>query len=515
MHIPGHAAFGAHKPDGLTRTARLLFWLALVAIVGLNLFNVGQPILEQHGFRQTQTALTAHYLQFEGFSLRYPTPVVGEPWSIPFEFPIYQQLVATAASALGTPLTATGRVVNLIFVLLCCVPLRCGLRRLQVDPAAIDFSLALFLSSPIYLFWAGTFMIEGAALCFTLAFLYYALKVFQRDVSNRDFVLLGIFLGLALLQKITTPAPVLALFGLAAGYLVLIRRQAAPVPGFVVKLAVSVLIPVILGVAWVKFSDAVKLDNPIGALLTSAKLSAWNYGTLEQRLSGDFWGKVVFNRNIKKAAFNVIGLLFVIAALIHLHDTSARRVIAGAAALFVLPFLLFPNLHTIHVYYQTANSVFLSVAVGVAVVHLLHLARPTSGALGGALLAAFITSNLYFFQSNYFDQKRRHFDGTERTLAIGAYIRANTPADKPVIWYGFDWSSEAAFYSGRRSLTVPDWERLELDVLENPGWFLRETPSAIVHCPTRQHDAEIAQGLAQHHPQARIVQVAGCSIHLP
>ncbi len=54
-------------PDGLTRTARLLFWLALVAIVGLNLFNVGQPILEQHGFRQTQTALTAHYLQLEGF----------------------------------------------------------------------------------------------------------------------------------------------------------------------------------------------------------------------------------------------------------------------------------------------------------------------------------------------------------------------------------------------------------------------------------------------------------------
>ncbi len=58
-------------PDGLTRTARVLFWLALVAIVGLNLFNVGQPILVQHGFRQTQTALTAHYLQLEGFSLRY------------------------------------------------------------------------------------------------------------------------------------------------------------------------------------------------------------------------------------------------------------------------------------------------------------------------------------------------------------------------------------------------------------------------------------------------------------
>lgn len=514
MHIPGHAAFGAHKPDGLTRTARLLFWLALVAIVGLNLFNVGQPILEQHGFRQTQTALTAHYLQREGFSLRYPTPVVGEPWSIPFEFPIYQQIVATAASTLGTPLTATGRVINLIFVMLCCVPLRCGLRRLKLDEAAIDFSLALFLTSPIYLFWAGTFMIEGAALCFTLAFLYYALKVFQRDVSNRDFVLLGIFLGLALLQKITTPAPVLALFGLAAGYLVLIRRQAAPVPGFVVKLAVSVLIPVILGVAWVKFSDAVKLDNPIGALLTSAKLSAWNYGTLEQRLSGDFWGKVVFNRNIKKAAFNVIGLLFVIAAFVVVRDRLARRIIAASLALFVLPFLLFTNLHAIHNYYQTANSVFLSVAVGVAVIYVLRERRLGHGALGVGVLVAFVVSNAVFFHNNYFDLKRMTFTGAERTLAVASYVKAHTPADQPVIWFGFDWSSEPAFYSGRRSLTVPDWERLELDVLDNPGRFLRSTPSAIVLCPTPRHDAELARGIAERYPQARTAVVADCRIHL-
>ncbi len=514
MHIPGHVAFGARTPDGLTRAARLLFWLALVAIVGLNLFNVGQPILEQHGFRQTQTALTAHYLQLEGFSLRYPTPVVGEPWSIPFEFPIYQQIVATATSALGTPLTATGRVINLIFVLLCCIPLHCGLRRLKVDQAAIDFSLALFLTSPIYLFWAGTFMIEGAALCFTLAFLYYAIKVFQRDVRNRDFVFLGAFLALALLQKITTVAPELALFGLVAGYLVLVGRQAAPIKGFVWKLAVSVLVPAILGVAWVKFSDAVKLDNPIGALLTSAKLSAWNYGTLEQRLSGDFWGKVVFNRNIKKAAFNVIGLLFVIGAFFMVRDKIARRVIAAGMVLFVLPFMLFTNLHAIHNYYQTANSVFLSVAVGVAVIYVLHERQWGRKAMGVGVLVAFIASNAAFFHNNYFDLKRMTFTGDERTLAVASYVKTHTPADKPVIWYGFDWSSEPAFYSERRSLTVPDWEQLELDVLENPGRFLKSPPSAIVHCPTQRHDAELARGIAERYPQARSAAVAGCQIHL-
>ena len=59
------------------------FWGATVAWDSLNL-----PGGE---FRQAQTAISTYYIQQENnFSLAYPTPVLGKPWSIPMEFPFYQ-----------------------------------------------------------------------------------------------------------------------------------------------------------------------------------------------------------------------------------------------------------------------------------------------------------------------------------------------------------------------------------------------------------------------------------------
>ena len=62
-----------------------LFWL----FVGLN-----QPIADLHQFRQTQTAITAYWIWRGGPWLAYETPVLGYPWSIPYEFPIFQYLLA-------------------------------------------------------------------------------------------------------------------------------------------------------------------------------------------------------------------------------------------------------------------------------------------------------------------------------------------------------------------------------------------------------------------------------------
>lgn len=58
------------------------------------LFFVNQPLLEAHGFRQTQTALPAYYFIEECWRFDFQTPIAGYPWSIPFEFPIYQLIVA-------------------------------------------------------------------------------------------------------------------------------------------------------------------------------------------------------------------------------------------------------------------------------------------------------------------------------------------------------------------------------------------------------------------------------------
>jgi len=73
---------------------------------------IGQPLLDQHNFRQTQTAISAYWLiQGTGWShwLNYETPIFGSPWQIPLEFPLFQWLVAGGHLLTGLPLDPLGR----------------------------------------------------------------------------------------------------------------------------------------------------------------------------------------------------------------------------------------------------------------------------------------------------------------------------------------------------------------------------------------------------------------------
>jgi len=57
----------------------LLLLSVLIGLLGswITLNNLQQPLLEAHGFRQTQTALTAYYFLHEGWQFNYQTPVAG------------------------------------------------------------------------------------------------------------------------------------------------------------------------------------------------------------------------------------------------------------------------------------------------------------------------------------------------------------------------------------------------------------------------------------------------------
>ena len=71
----------------------LVFFSSAVALI-VWFGSIGQPLIDRHEFRQTQTALTALFLEFNARSfVNYETPVLGAPWSIPFEFPFFQFLL--------------------------------------------------------------------------------------------------------------------------------------------------------------------------------------------------------------------------------------------------------------------------------------------------------------------------------------------------------------------------------------------------------------------------------------
>ena len=91
----------------------LLGLLALALLFALTLLCRGlfKPLVDSYDARQTQTALTTFWLMQGGPIFAYETPVVGYPWSIPLEFPVYQIVVASVSGA-GIPLDAAGRIVR-------------------------------------------------------------------------------------------------------------------------------------------------------------------------------------------------------------------------------------------------------------------------------------------------------------------------------------------------------------------------------------------------------------------
>src|SRR3569833_806459 len=83
--------------------------LVLLALLGLIplavfLFNPDQLLLEHHAFRQTQTAISAYWLMQGGDFFSYLTPLFGAPWTMPLEYPLFQELAAILCRLTGWPL---------------------------------------------------------------------------------------------------------------------------------------------------------------------------------------------------------------------------------------------------------------------------------------------------------------------------------------------------------------------------------------------------------------------------
>src|SRR5579862_7514545 len=92
------AAIGKERPAGPAGLTGPNFWeeLVLLSIAaallvhGLALLALrwSTPVIGMHAFRQTQTAITSYWMLKGSPWLAYETPVLGPPWSIPFEFPL-------------------------------------------------------------------------------------------------------------------------------------------------------------------------------------------------------------------------------------------------------------------------------------------------------------------------------------------------------------------------------------------------------------------------------------------
>jgi hypothetical protein len=341
-----------------------LFWLLVAhALVVLWLY-VDKPLLDLFYFRQTQNALTAYWLWRGGPWLAYETPVLGYPWSIPLQFPLYQGLVAMLRS-IGIPIEIGGRLISFTFYLASLWPLWWLFRSLQLGRFAFLITGILFLSSPLYLYFSRTVTIESCALFFAL--LWLALLADFITKPDATVLLCAIAAGTAAaLVKSTTFAAFIVLGGLLIfrGFL---RNILQPSPNpKLLGAGIACIVPVVIGFLWVIYSNAVRAENPFGAEIAPGGLVDWIFGTWTQRASAELWRDTVLTR-VMLDIFGY-GLIFAavpaVAALASRHN---RAVGVAAITAFLMPFVVFTNVHLIHNYYQYANAIFALGVVGIGI----------------------------------------------------------------------------------------------------------------------------------------------------
>jgi hypothetical protein len=478
--------FSQTKPTGVARFERPLLYILFAAVaahaVWALIAGITQPLLDEYSFRQTQTALSAYWLLHGGPWLAYETPVLGAPWAAPFEFPVYQ-LLAAGVAHLGVPLDVAGRLVNFAFFVACLWPLRLLARSIRLSETAFWFAAILLVSSPLYVYWSRTFMIESSALFFGMLWL----ACLARYVNDRKarWVVAAILAGcMGVLAKSTT-FPAFGLLGGITAAAVLYRewRAGTPLPklaGTTLTFAAIGCVPLVVGTVWVWYSDVVKSANPIGTHLTSSALMTWNFGTLAQRLDGSKWLDAMVPRTLPQT----LGNLWPVTLLTILAGLERRQVslwIAASLLGFVTPFLLFTNLYFIHSYYPYASALFLPVAAGIALDRIFSARwRP----VGLALLVVLAGSQLHFFQRNY-----AHYlfsnPAADNTYMASQIVKTSTPADSSILVFGTDWSSIVPYLSERKGLAMANWipDPLYGQVLADPQHFLGDRQlGAVVVC---------------------------------
>jgi len=439
------------KTTNIPFTAMLLILFCVQAAVLLYWLNY--PLLDDHAFRQTQTALTAYWLLKDFDPLHYITPVLGAPWSIPFEFPLYQLFVALLAQffpALG--FDAAARIVAWSFSIAAAYPLCRIVTRYAHNETTGLTAACFYLACPFYLFWGRTAMIESTALFFSLMCLWCLIRLGDCPPTHNlwRFAALATIFGIcgALVKVTTIPAY------MAAGYahILCIRKRTALFSRSAVFFILPGALSLLAAHLWYAHTDQVKMLNDIGSQLTSANLGKWNFGTLAQRLSADTWLKLI--QRIFKEILSPQGTIaLLLGAAAFFRFTPRRNKIFAAAGLvvFALPLLIFTNLHYVHNYYQASCAIALLASFAFLIspgeMHLVRRHTATVVLISIIMISGFLTKYPKMIENAL----------RSETVKAAEIVRQHTPEDSAIMVYGWDWSSEIPYYAHRKAYVAPGW----------------------------------------------------------
>jgi hypothetical protein len=436
---------------GLFCLLGVLIWHAQTVTTGWS-----SPALTGNAFRQLQTGQTTQFIVFEdNYSLAYPTPILGQPWSIPMEFPLYQWMVAKLHQVSAIPLVECARWVSLLSFYSALPAIYLLLIGLGMPARRATLALVPVLLPPVTVLYSRAFLIDTLALSLALWFLYFFTQLLRKP-GLRWWLLTGMMGALAGCTKATTLiGGVIACLGVAATAVWQHWRRRDEPGGrdalrtLLVWGATSAIIPVTATWFWTRFADATKALNPIGTALRSDNLLGFNFGhdLFADRFSLSRWQALAQQW---EAGIGPWWLVAISPVLVILGAGRYRQPAWLALVVFFGAQLLMPNLFSIHDYYFVGIVSALALAWGLTAAGMFE--RGKTGVL--AALAWLIT--LAGFQTTTFE--RNYLEGMLATSGgddLSHQIYMLTEEDETIIIAGWEWHAFVPYYAKRRALMLP------------------------------------------------------------
>jgi hypothetical protein len=448
--------------------ARVAEAAAVAAVLGALVVYVaptlGAPLLEKHAFRQTQTAWTAREFDERGIDLLHPKlPVLGEPFEVPFEFPLYQAL-ATVPMKLGVGEDASLRLTSLACFLLTALLLY-GLVRYVAGPVSAVATVVAFAFTPLALLWSRTSMIEYLATAGAVGLAWGV--ILWRDERRKVFFALALVAGLVgMLVKPTT-----AFFWILPALLYRPRARSgeAATDGRRLDLwtVAAVSIPVAAAALWTRHADAIKAASPTTEWLTGRNLARWNFGWTRQRLDLDMWWAI-----LERVGPNVVSLygILLVPACIAAWRSPQRRFWLGVAGCALLPPLVFMNLYVHHDYYLVGVSPALAALAGLGAGWVWSVVRPRWLVAAIPLVAVALAWGTLELGRGYWLRIHGGYDDPQ-VMPLASEISRHTSADDLVAVVGFDWSPSLLYYAHRRGhMVTAHTQDVAFDLIERDGY---------------------------------------------
>lgn len=392
--------------------------------------------------REWQTTLTSWWmLHGHPDPWKAWTPLMGPPWQIPMEFPLFQWLTARLNSSVLS-LEDTARCLSLLCFLLSALVLRRLVLDLDLKERVASSATCLYLSSPLALAYSFSATIESLALLLSLLSLWASVRWLRKPSLTSISAASLCGLAAALAKSTTWAVFAAAMAGLLLWTLFSAGRHNRSRADLVIAGLLILGIPLAGGVSWVHYSDSIKALNPLSTALSSARLSSWNFGAPELRLSISGWSGYLLRSCL--LILGPLGLLLIPAAVIRWMRRPQLRpplpvTLASITALGVGP-LIFTNLYFRHDYYALTAAIFAILLL----TQLLFFLKDRPILLLSLLLSNFITSGAFIAlkQANYRDPLRESLVQTISSL----------PQEESIIVFGSYLDADIPYESGRKAL---------------------------------------------------------------